>query len=333
MSTTADALPQLLPLLRCPATGAELERVDSTLRSRSGEREYPIVSGVPILIAPERSLFDPADYLGRGERKPSLGQRVKAALRRLLELPPRLGGNFVAEDNVRRFVALLRERLGPGQRARVLIVGGATVGVGDETLLNADDFDVLETDVSLSERVAVVCDGHDLPFRDGTFDGVICQAVLEHVLDPQRVADEIWRVLRPGGVVYSEIPFMQQVHAGAYDFTRFTHLGHRRLWRRFDEIRSGADTGPGMALAWSVSYFVRVLTPRTLWPVAARVVSLLFFWLKYFDRWLIERPAALDAASGTFFLGARREDALEDRAIVNSYRGADGPVPRLPVRT
>jgi len=38
---------------------------------------------------------------------------------------------------------------------------------------------------------------------------------------------------------------MQQVHNERYDFTRFTYLGHRRLFSAFDEIDSGASCGPG----------------------------------------------------------------------------------------
>ena len=50
---------------------------------------------------------------------------------------------------------------------------------------------------------------------------------------------EIYRVLKSDGIVYIETPFMQQVHGGKYDFTRFTYLGHRRLFARFQEIESG----------------------------------------------------------------------------------------------
>jgi SAM-dependent methyltransferase len=203
------------------------------------------------------------------------------------------------------------------------------LGVGMDQLLSSPDVDVLATDVQLVPNVAVVCDGHDLPFVDGSFDGVICQAVLEHVLDPQRVADEIWRVLSPDGLVYSEVPFLWPVHAGAFDFMRFTHLGHRRMWRRFDEISSGADNGPGVALGLSIWYFVTSIAPRRLRPLTTRLVSLFFFWLKELDPWLVKRPASLDAAAGTFFLGSRREAPLEDREIVNGYRGANGPRPYL----
>ncbi len=44
---------------------------------------------------------------------------------------------------------------------------------------------------------------------------------------------EIHRVLKDDGIVYADTPFMQQVHEGAYDFTRFTLSGHRWLFKNF----------------------------------------------------------------------------------------------------
>jgi hypothetical protein len=151
---------------------------------------------------------------------------------------------------------------------------------------------------------------------------VIIQAVLSNVVDPYRAVDEIHRVLKPDGLVYSEVPFVQQVCLGPYDFHRFTLLGVRRLFRRFTEIESGAQCGPGMAAAWSYQYL--------LWSAMrshrGRVWSRLFarmtgFWLLWFDRFLIDRPAALDAASGLYFMGRRSADALSDRDLIALYRG------------
>lgn len=45
-------------------------------------------------------------------------------------------------------------------------------------------------------------DGLRLPFGDGSFDLVICHQVYEHVSDSQKLFDEIYRVLAPGGVCY-----------------------------------------------------------------------------------------------------------------------------------
>lgn len=109
---------------------------------------------------------------------------------------------------------------------------------------------------------------------------------------------------------------------GKYDFHRFTHLGHRRLFRNFSEIESGAVCGTGMALAWAYSHFIfcffsskkirKLLIPFT------RFTS--FFW-KYFDYLLINKPGTLDAASGYFFMGKKSENILEDRELLKLYRG------------
>lgn len=48
--------------------------------------------------------------------------------------------------------------------------------------------------------------GERLPFGDNSFDLVISLAVLEHVADVERVVEEAFRVLKPGGYAYFEVP-------------------------------------------------------------------------------------------------------------------------------
>lgn len=315
-------------VLRCPVFYSAL-LVDSGgwLVSDDGARRYRIVAGVPVLLPSDHEVFDPGEVVAPSEStSTSVSQPMARIVRSLLHHAPTASRNVGTAENYAELVALLRDRATlTNRRQRVLVVGGAVVGVGTEALLDDASLDVLEADVYLGPRTQVVCDAHYLPFADGCFDAVVCQAVLEHVLEPWRVADEVWRVLGEGGYVYSEVPFMQQVHEGALDFTRFTHLGHRRLWRCFDELRSGAQGGPGMALIWSIGYFLRAFLPPRMWPLADRLVSLAFFWLKYFDGYLVGRPGGVDAASGTFFLGSRRESAIDDRALLAGYRGGGPP--------
>ncbi|MBV9803793.1 MAG: class I SAM-dependent methyltransferase [Solirubrobacterales bacterium] len=231
--------------------------------------------------------------------------------------------NLGTRENLELLSDLVRSRSTGARRARILIVGGGTGGVGYEALIEDQRLECIDTDISLGPRTQIICDGHDLPFQDGSFEGVVCQAVLEHVLDPVRVVNEIHRVLAPGGLVYSEVPFMQQVHGGAYDVTRFSLVGHRRLYRFFDEIKSGMQGGPGMALGWSIWYFMRsTARTRTGRGLAYVLASLTCSWLKYLDPWLSRRDAAVDAASGTFFLGRRREEPVSDAAVLASYHGA-----------
>lgn len=87
---------------------------------------------------------------------------------------------------------------------------------------------------------SVQADGLDLPFRDNTFELILSQAVLEHVKDPQRYVDEMVRVLRPGGLVYIEVAFMQPVHQAPWHFFNVTPFGLAHLCRDLDVIESGA---------------------------------------------------------------------------------------------
>jgi SAM-dependent methyltransferase len=187
-------------------------------------------------------------------------------------------------------------------------------------LLDVRDVEWVDTDVTFGPRTTLICDAHDLPLSDGAFDAVVAQAVLEHVADPYRCVAEIYRVLKPDGLIYAETPFLQPMHGGVYDFTRFTYMGHRRLFRFFTEIKSGASSGPGSTLAVITWYFLLILVRTKRSRRAATVASFMLCWpFKYFDRWLLRNPAAFEVAPGFFFMGQRSERALSDRELVEEY--------------
>ena len=290
------------------------------LITEDGSFAYPVIADVPVLINERRSPFRIADYLGPPNDKKTWG--VRKLIDVVDSILPSLSQNVGSRDNYQRLAELMRDK----ERAHVLVVGGAISGVGFDALLTAPNIDCVDVDIAWGPRTTIICDAHDLPFQDGTFDAVVCQAVLEHVLDPSRVVGEIHRVLAPGGLVYSEVPFMYPLHGAPYDFTRFTPLGHRRLYRHFDEIHCGTQCGPGTALGLSLTYFLRSLarTPHG-GALATRIGCLLFFWLKHVDRWLIRRPTAIEVAAGTFFLGRRRNEPIADDRVISSYRGPWAP--------
>lgn len=73
-----------------------------------------------------------------------------------------------------------------------------------------------------------------LPLADDCADLVLSQAVLEHVVDPQRAVDEMRRVLRPGGLLYVEAAFMQPVHMAPHHYFNITPYGLRYLLRDWE---------------------------------------------------------------------------------------------------
>jgi len=292
------------------------------LRETCG-RSFPVVRDIPVLINENRSVFTVSEIVGNRGVEGRVAENVTpptAGLKqRLVDSLPPVSRNRKAAEN---FAALREELLRLTPRPRVLVVGGGVLGFGMEEFVSDPRIELIESDVFFGSRTNLVCDATDLPFADQSFDGAVIQGVLGNVADPYRAIEEVHRVLRPNGLLYVETPFVQQVCLGPYDFTRFSLLGLRRLCRSFEELRSGAQCGPGMSAAWSYQYllmsFARTKRGRAWARLTARLTG---FWLLWFDRFLMERPAALDAASGVFFLGRRSETTLSDRELIGLYRG------------
>ena len=229
---------------------------------------------------------------------------------------PRIGANIKAEKNYNRIGAMLPSN------SKLLVIGGRIKGKGMGTIYSNESYEIVGSDVSFGPYTKLICDAHDIPFEDEVFDCVIIQAVLEHVLEPQRCVSEVHRVLKSSGLVYAETPFMQQVHGKQYDFSRFTHLGHRRLFRYFEEVDSGPVCGPGMALAWSYSYFLKsFVSSRMMNRLLTVFAHMTSFFFKYFDYYLIDKPGSYDAASGFFFMGTKSNNALPDRDLIKQFKG------------
>ncbi|KEO73631.1 methyltransferase domain-containing protein [Anditalea andensis] len=301
-------------ILICPKTGEKLNLEGSKLISKSGIT-YPIVNGIPILIDDDQSIFKQVDFTSYNRTFFSNSPFKRA----IFNLIPTLGLNYASKRNLKKVEQLL---VYSDQKPRVLTVGGSIEGEGAQAFLNSPYLDIIDTDVTFGPRTKIICDGHSLPFMDSSMDVVVIQAVLEHVLDPVQCVKEIHRVLKPNGIVYSEIPFMQQVHGKAFDFTRFSFLGQRRLFRNFELIDMGPTAGPGSSLSWAYVYFLMGFSNNFYIRVALRLFgTYTSFYLKYFDLLTKNKASTLDGASGIYFLGRKSEIILDDTALIASYKG------------
>ncbi len=82
-------------------------------------------------------------------------------------------------------------------------------------------------------------DIHQLSFSENTLDGLFCLAVLEHVYDPKKAAEEIVRVLKPGGRAFIYVPFLYRYHAHRSDYKdyyRYSKDGIAYLFRGCSHI-------------------------------------------------------------------------------------------------
>jgi len=313
-------LQKLREILICPRCSHGIEMEIGSVRCANNaclysSTPFPVIGETPALFDFDGSLFSAEEFIATSGSSLTPRDPSRSRLRRRLSLfasPP----NYQAERNVPRMLDLLRKS-DPFDRPIVLVVGGGTIGAGVGDLYDASDIDVVAFDIYRTPLTQFMADAQRIPLADQSVDGVLIQAVLEHVLEPQVVAEEIYRVLRPGGIVYADTPFLQQVHDGPYDFTRFTDSGHRYLFRDFDLIDSGTVAGPGTQLMWSIDYFFRALFRSRMAGLVTRVA---FSWLCRLDSHL-DAKYAIDGASSVYFLGSKSTSRISMKDIVAYYQG------------
>lgn len=320
----------LIELLECPTChGAGLmaapDESMALICQNCGEL-YPFCNNHPVLISATNSIFPRSAYVARPEaptavRQTGLSNSITEAITwRLNAWTPSRSVNLARG----RIVKALADKLATNSHRRILIVGGGTQKEELEQAFGINQRPwCVYTDIDIRSDVDVFADAHDQPFKSNSFDAVITTAVLEHVLYPERVAAEIHRVLKVGGLLYSELPFMQQVHEGAYDFTRYNLSGHRRLLNGFEEIEAGMVAGPGTALVWAIESLLFCFTRRRFSKTILRFISRwAFAWLRHLDHLLKHNPTAIDGASCTYFFGAKSTKKIADETIISRYSGA-----------
>lgn len=92
-----------------------------------------------------------------------------------------------------------------------------------------------------------------LPFRDASLDGIGCFAVLEHINKPWEMAREFARVVRPGGKLAIDWPFLQPVHGYPSHYYNATREGLRSLFAddfEISELYTNAWQGPDFTVSW-----------------------------------------------------------------------------------
>ena len=88
------------------------------------------------------------------------------------------------------------------------------VGCGRKTCVR-DGYETIGIDLSPKTDARIVCDidHHKLPFKDNSFDLIICNNVLEHVCNFMSVLNEIYRVAKPSCLIEIRVPHFSGMDA------------------------------------------------------------------------------------------------------------------------
>jgi SAM-dependent methyltransferase len=77
----------------------------------------------------------------------------------------------------------------------------------------------------------IVCDVHAISLKSDSVPYILCTQLLEHVNRPHVVVSELYRILKPGGMVFCSLPFIEnEHHQEPNDFFRFTKYAAEYLF-------------------------------------------------------------------------------------------------------
>jgi len=142
-------------------------------------------------------------------------------------------------------------------------------------------------DIEDGPGVDVVADAHDLSIiPDGSADCVVASGMLLHCQEPDTVFAEFNRVLKPGGILYINTPFISPHPAYPTVYQFHSHEGLEYLCREFETLETGWNRGPASTMAYLLMVFFAVVFSFNrpyLFTAGLFFFGWLFFLLKYFD--------------------------------------------------
>jgi SAM-dependent methyltransferase len=109
------------------------------------------------------------------------------------------------------------------------------------------------------------------PFKDNSFDGIGCFAVLEHTRRPWQVVSEIHRMLKPGGKIWIDWPFLQPVHGYPSHFFNATREGLVSVFEDAGFDIMEASTRPHQGPEYAITWILNTLLSNLPGPIRQRV--------------------------------------------------------------
>jgi SAM-dependent methyltransferase len=150
---------------------------------------------------------------------------------------------------------------------------------------------------------AVLGSALDLPFATGSVDVCLSSNVLEHVSHPERMADEMVRVTRPGGLVYLSYTNWLSPHGG-HETSPWHYLGGEHAARRFER-----RTGRRPKNRYGDTLFKVSVARGLRWARANEQVQVLAVTPRYHPRWaswVVAVPGLREVATWNLLLVLRK---------------------------
>jgi SAM-dependent methyltransferase len=147
---------------------------------------------------------------------------------------------------------------------------------------------VQNLDITPGSNVDYVASAECMPIESSSVDILITQETFEHISSPGAAMNEVFRVLKPGGQLYLQVPFIIGYHSLPSDFWRFSQKGIEEFVRSAGfipkkvEIATGSATGFYRIATEFMAILFSLVHPRCYLP-AKGVFAFLLYPIKALD--------------------------------------------------
>lgn len=234
------------------------------------------------------------------------------------------------ERKARTMVAILRNHMGARLDTLTLLNVGGSTGIIDSYLSRhfskVISVDIDDDAIEYAQRTFKKdnlefhrADAMNLPFANGSFDVAVSSQVYEHVPDAQRMFEEIYRILKPGGLCYFaannrlmfnephyNLPFLSVIprplahiymrlsgRGRYYHEKHYTYWGLKSLVKKFRRVDYTRAT-IAEPEKFSTDYMIK---PGSRKARIGLVVLKYAYWLSPGYIWLLTKPIHPDAES------------------------------------
>jgi len=96
------------------------------------------------------------------------------------------------------------------------------------------DYTTTDLESPIADVKADIC---NLPFEDNSYDVILCNHVLEHIPDDTKAMQELYRVLKPGGMGIFQIPQDLNRETTFEDDTITDKVERAKIFGQYDHVR------------------------------------------------------------------------------------------------
>ncbi len=282
-------------IIGCPQCFSPME-ISDTLICSNCNVEFPYIGNIPAPILDDALREDVVHYRGSPF---SFKEKVKTAI----PIPDERVWSRRAKFLLNRILT----EVNPDKDEHIVVNMGSGVEAFYKKLFKIFK-GIVRIGIPHNGDVNIYGDAMALPVKSGSVDLFISSSVIEHLPNPEKAVSELFRTLKPGGLVYAEIPFIGAYHMTPYDYQRYTISGIEALFNRhgFILVEKGICSGPVNA---GVLLFQHAIVEAIPWGPLQYVFRLILTWIlhpiKYIDLLLGQSKWGTFLACNFFYLGRK----------------------------